>query len=149
MDDLSKKQEEAPEKRTGISPVIFSETKHVALYTCIGTGLMWVVFAILHAVFPDKIPFDLTVILGGLGGSVVAVLNFFLMGLAVQKAAAASSEDQARTVMKMSYTWRMLMQGLWMVAAIAAPCFQFAAGLLPLLMPGAGIKIAGIFGKRR
>ena len=136
-------------KAGGISPVVLAETGRVAVYTAVGTGLMWLVFGVLHLLMPDKVPFDWTVVLGGAGGGTVAVLNFFLMGIGVQKAASASSEDQARAYMKTSYIWRMLMQGLWMVAAIAAPCFHFVAGLVPLLMPGAGIKITGIFGKRR
>ena len=81
----------------------------------------------------EKVPFDYTVILGGLGGGAVAVLNFFLMGLTVQKAAACEDEGSARMRLKASYSQRMLLQLGWGIAAIIAPCFQFAAGLLPLL----------------
>ena len=52
---------------------------------------------------PEKVPFDYTVILGGLGGGAVAVLNFFLMGLTVQKAAACEDEGSAR-MRPVSYT---------------------------------------------
>jgi hypothetical protein len=34
---------------------------------------------------------------------------------------------------------------LWVILAIVAPCFHFVAGIVPLLFPGTGIKIAGIF----
>ena len=34
---------------------------------------------------------------------------------------------------------------LWVIIAIVAPCFHFVAGIVPLLFPGTGIKIAGIF----
>ena len=50
--------------------------------------------------------------------------------------------------MKASYSKRMLLQMLWVVAAIAVPCFHFAAGILPLLFPSAGIKLMGIFYKK-
>jgi len=38
---------------------------------------------------------------------------------------------------------------LWVVIAIAAPCFQFVAGILPLLFPGTGIKLMGIVGRKK
>ena len=65
---------------------------------------MWIVFAVLHGTMPEKVPFDYTVILGGLGGGAVAVLNFFLMGLTVQKAAACEDEGSARMRLKASYS---------------------------------------------
>ena len=66
-----------------IQPAVKKETKNVILYTVAGVVLMWIVFAVLHGIMPDKIPFDYTVILGGIGGGIIAVLNFFLMGLTV------------------------------------------------------------------
>lgn len=131
-----------------IQPAVKKETKRVILYTAAGVVLMWVVFAVLHGIMPDKIPFDYRVILGGIGGGIIAVLNFFLMGLAVQKAAAAQDEDMARARLKASYSQRMLIQMLWAVAAIVAPCFQFAAGLIPLLFPSTGIKLYALFRKK-
>lgn len=105
---------------------------------------MWVIFGVLHIAVPNKVPFDYTVILGGLGGSLVAVLNFFMMGMTVQKVAASTDEDAARMRMKASYSQRMMIQMLWVIAAIAVPCFHFAAGIVPLLFPGTFLKILGI-----
>ena len=132
-----------------IQPAVRKETRHVAIGTGICVVLMWVVFAILHAVTPEQIPFDYTVILGGLGGGIIAVLNFFLMGLTVQKVVSLEDEGQARNKMKASYSQRMLLQLLWGIAAIAAPCFPFAAGLLPLLFPNIVIKTMGILGTKK
>ena len=128
-----------------VSPAVKQETMRIASGTAIGVVLMWVVFFFLHQVNPEKIPFDYTVFLGGAVGACVAVLNFFFMGLAVQKAAAATDEDTARMRIKASYSQRMLIQMLWVILAIVAPCFHFVAGIVPLLFPGTGIKIAGIF----
>ena len=128
-----------------VSPAVKQETMRIASGTAIGVVLMWVVFFFLHQVNPEKIPFDYTVFLGGAVGGCVAVLNFFFMGLAVQKAAAATDEDTARMRIKASYSQRMLIQMLWVILAIVAPCFHFVAGIVPLLFPGTGIKIAGIF----
>lgn len=128
-----------------VQPAVRKETKRVVKITAVGLILMWILFAVLHFTMPDKVPLDYTVFLGGIGGGAVAVLNFFLMGLAVQKAASASDEGTARMKLKASYSQRFLMQILWVILAIVAPCFHFVAGIAPLLFPGTGIKIMGIF----
>ena len=130
-----------------VQPAVRKETKKVAVSTIIGVVLMWVAIFILHMVTPENVPFDYTVFLGGIGGGVIAVLNFFLMGLTVQKVAATSDEDAARMRMKSSYSQRMMMQMLWVIIAIVAPCFWFVSGILPLLFPSLGIKITGILKK--
>ena len=128
-----------------VQPAVKKETKRAVKITAVGLILMWILFAVLHFTMPDKVPLDYTVFLGGIGGGAVAVLNFFLMGLAVQKAASASDEGTARMKLKASYSQRFLMQILWVILAIVAPCFHFVAGIAPLLFPGTGIKIMGIF----
>ena len=128
-----------------VQPAVKKETKRIIKITIVGLILMWILFAVLHFAMPDKVPLDYTVFLGGIGGGAVAVLNFFLMGLAVQKAASASDEGTARMKLKASYSQRFLMQILWVILAIVAPCFHSVAGIAPLLFPGTGIKIMGIF----
>ena len=130
-----------------VQPAVKKETKRVVMITGAGLILMWILFAILHFTMPDKVPFDYTVILGGIGGGVIAVLNFFLMGLAVQKDASATDEGTARMKLKASYSQRFMMMILWVIVAIVAPCFQFVAGIAPLLFPGTGLKFVGIFHK--
>lgn len=131
-----------------IQPAIKSETKKVALSTAICVVLMWAVFYILHMMNPEGVPFDYTVILGGIGGWFIAVLNFFLLGLTVQKVTNAQEDDAAKKMMKSSYSNRFLLQVIWCIVAIAAPCFQFVAGILPLLFPSIGIKILGVMMKK-
>ena len=126
-----------------VQPAVKKETKRVVMITGAGLILMWILFAILHFTMPDKVPFDYTVILGGIGGGAIAVLNFFLMGLAVQKAASATDEGTARMKLKASYSQRFMMMILWVIVAIVAPCFQFVAGIAPLLFPGTGLKFVG------
>lgn len=60
-----------------IQPAVKKETKRVAGITATGTLVMWIVFFAFHMGMPEKVPFDYTVILGGICGSLVAVLNFF------------------------------------------------------------------------
>ena len=132
-------------KAEKISPAVRKETRNVAIYTGIGVIACWIVFFAAHSLRPDKVPFDYTVFLGSLMGGAVAVGNFFLMGLTVQKVASTEDQNLAAGYMRASYARRMLMQVLWVILAIAAPCFHFVAGIVPLLFPGAGIKAAGIF----
>ena len=63
----------------------------------------------------------------------------------------SSMEDdkQAAAKMKASYSQRMMLQLIWGVLAIAVPCFQFVAGILPLLFPNIVIKTVGIIGGRK
>lgn len=131
---------------TKLSPAVRKETVHVAAATAVLVFVMWVVFFILSRTMPDQVPFDYRVILGGLCGGAVAVLNFFLMGLTVQQVVETEDEDLAKNRMKASYSRRMMMQMLWVVAAIAAPCFHFAAGIIPLLFPSLGIKVMALLG---
>lgn len=128
-----------------VQPAVKKETKRVIKITAAGLILMWILFAILHFAMSDKVPLDYTVFLGGIGGGAIAVLNFFLMGLAVQKAASAADEGTARMKLKSSYSQRFMMMILWVIVAITVPCFQFVAGIAPLLFPGTGIKLVGIF----
>ena len=130
-----------------LSPAIKKETVRVAAMTAIGVVCMIIVFVILHQFLPEKVPFDYRVILGGLAGGFVAVLNFFLMGLTVQKVANTEDEDLARSRMKASYSRRMMLQMGWVIVAIVVPIFQPVAGILPLLFPSTGIKLLAITGK--
>lgn len=130
-----------------VQPAVKKETKKVAISTLVGVLLLWCIFFICHSLIPQKVPFDYTVILGGIGGGCVAVLNFFVMGLTVQAVASMEDESMARNRMKTSYTYRMMLQMLWGIIAIAAPCFHFAAGLIPLLFPSIGIKVLGMMEK--
>lgn len=136
---------EAPaQKPSRIQPAVKKELGHISVYTGIGVVLTCAVFFVLHLCLPDDVPFDYTVPLGCVCGGLVAVLNFFLMGLTVQRVAAETDNDRAKKIMKLSYTRRLIMQILWIVVAIFAPCFQVIASVLPLLFPGLGIRISGV-----
>ena len=127
-----------------LQPAVKKETKRITVVTFFGVVLMWAVFAVLHLVTPESVPFDYTVILGGIGGGFFAVLNFFLMALTVQSVASLTDEDTAKKQMKVSYRQRLLLQIVWMIVAMTAPCFQVVAGIAPLLFPSLGIKALAV-----
>lgn len=127
-----------------LQPAVRKETKRITMVTFFGVVLMWIVFFILHLVTPASVPFDYTVVLGGIGGWAIASLNFFLMALTVQSVAAQTDEDAAKNQMKASYKHRLMLQVVWMIAAMVAPCFQVVAGIAPLLFPSLGIKAMAV-----
>ena len=130
-----------------LQPAVKKETQKVVVYTVVGVVLMWGVLFLLRPTMPDNLVFDYTTILAGIIGGGVAILNFFLMGISVQNIAATEDQDLAKKKMKTSYSQRMALQLIWVVIAIAAPCFYFVAGILPLLFPSLGIKFMAVIKK--
>lgn len=134
---------------SNIQPAVKKETINVAISTTIGVVLMWIVFVLLSVLLPEFWALEYTIFPAGICGGLVAVFNFLLMGLTVQKVAACEDEKMAQSLMRASYSRRMLLQVVWVIVAIAAPCFQFIAGILPLIFPSIGIKLVGIYKARK
>ena len=114
-------------------PTVKRETAFIGSITLILSLFMQGVFLVLRQ-------WDVTVLFGNLLGGAVAVLNFFLMGISVQKAVAKEEKDAANT-MKLSQGLRMLM--LFAAAALGAllPVFNTAAVLIPLFFPRIAVFI--------
>ena len=68
-----------------MQPAVREETGRIAFCTAAGTAVMLAAFALLHRMMPEKIPFDLGVLLSGILGAAAAIANFWAMGLTVQK----------------------------------------------------------------
>lgn len=68
-----------------VQPAVKKETGKVAAITGIGLILMWIVFGVLHAFMPQKVPFDYTVFLGGQWEDVWQSLISFLWDLQCRK----------------------------------------------------------------
>ena len=127
-----------------LQDAVKKETGIIAVGTAIGILVMYVVFFVLHMVLPNWAPFDIQVILGGIGGFIVAVGNFFWMAISVQKVAGITDEERARKTMSVSYRYRTLLQFLWVIIAIVAPIFNVVTGIVPLFIPSLIIKLRGI-----
>ena len=54
-----------------ILPAVKKETGHIACWSGAGTILMIVAFAVCHKLFPDAVPFDYKVVLGGVIGAFI------------------------------------------------------------------------------
>ena len=116
-----------------LEPESRKQLLRIAGGTAICTAAMWVLFAALHLV--GWVRFDYTVVLASLVGAVVAIGNFAGICFVVQKIIDEPDEKKRKATLQLSYNSRMLLQAVWVVVAIAAPCFQPFAGVLPLFCP--------------
>ena len=110
---------------------IYRETAVVALGEGIGIALMLVIFALSGY-------FDITVLLGGIMGGVLAVGNFFLMSYFALKAAdKAQNQDVAggQKLIHLSYTGRMIGLLVALVLLAKSGWFHVLALAIPLAFP--------------
>ena len=116
-----------------VDKTVAKETAYIAVTAFIMSMLLQSVFLIIRR-------WDYTVLLGNVLGYAAAVLNFFLMGLTVQKAVTMSEED-AKTRVKLSQMLRLFMLALFAVAAGVFECFNLITFVIPLIFP----RIAIVF----
>lgn len=123
-----------------IDPTILKETAYIFAFTLIFSTLMQSVFLIIGK-------WNYTVLLGNLLGLAGGVGNFFLMGLSVQSAL-NKTEDDAKKLMKVSQSLRLLM--LLIVALIGhlVPVFNLVAVVIPLIFPRIAIAARPLFMKK-
>ncbi len=130
-----------------LQPESRKEMKRMTAGVSLCTAIMFVLFAALHMV--NLAPFDSRVILGGLCGGAVALLNFLGICLMTQKAVAEQDEKRRRARIQLSYNRRMLMQVAWIGVVLLTPWFQMVAGILPLAFPRLTIYYLQITGQFR
>ena len=116
-----------------IDPVVWKETKYIALWGLILSAVMQAVFLIIGK-------WDYTVLLGNLLGYAAIVLNYFGIGLTVQKALEKEPKE-AKQTMQMSSTVRMLLLFGVAVIGVTVPVFHMIASLVPLLFPRIAITL--------
>lgn len=119
-----------------VDPTVLKETRYIALSVLILSMLMQAVYLVVGR-------WDYTVLLGNLYGAAVAVGNFFLMGLTVQKCL-TMEPDEAKKRMKLSQQGRMLMLLVLCVIGGVLPFFNTIAVLIPQFFPRIGVTIRGL-----
>lgn len=130
-----------------IEQTVQKEIMRIAKGTILGTILMYIGFGIGHFALPELIPLDYRVILAGAVGAAVAIGNFVGLAVTVQNIANDPDPAEGKRRMQKSYSKRMLLQALWVAAAVLLPCFQWAAGVIPLLFPRVTIFFLQITGR--
>ena len=110
-----------------IDKTVKKETIYIALWTLILSGIMEAVFIFIS--------WDYKVLLGNILGATIAVLNFFLLGLTVQKAINIEDVKDRKNYMKISQSFRFIMLIITAVLGATVPCFNIWATIIPLLFP--------------
>lgn len=124
--------------------IVWKQTAWIAIGQAVCLALMLGVFALLHKL-------NLSVILGGFVGTVLAVANFFFMALAATLAAdRAQAQDVVggQKLMKASYPIRILVLAVLLIACAASGYFNVLALLLPLLFVRPIIMVWEFFAKK-
>ncbi len=116
-----------------IDATVLKETANIAAFSVIFSVLMQAVFLVLGY-------WDYTVLLGNLLGLAAAIGNFLLMGITVQ-AALDKEEKDARNLMKLSQTLRVLLLFVIAIVAYAVPVFHVLAAVIPYLFPRFAIAL--------
>ena len=81
----------------------------------------------------------LPILLGVAGGTVVAIANFTILCLPVQKAVDIEDKKAMKARFQLSYNLRLILQAGWVVLCLALPQIHFIAGAAPVLFPNAVI----------
>lgn len=113
------------------------EIKRVAIGSGICLLLMIAVFFVLSLV--NVVTFNYKIFLGGIAGTAIAIGNFALLCMTIQKAVETEDKKLMKAKFQMSYNGRLIAQAAWVVAAFLIPVFNVFAAAIPLLFPTAVI----------
>ena len=123
--------------------IVFRETKVIAIGVAAGVLLMEIVFALLGR-------FDRSVLLGGLVGGMLAILNFFFMAVNVNQAADRAADQDVKagkSLIHTSYATRMVVIFIVLFACVKSGLCDVFASVIPLLFVRPVISIAEFFRK--
>ena len=122
---------------------VLKETGIIAIGEGVGVAAMWGVYALLGRL-------DLTVLLGGIVGAIVAVLNFFFMALSANMAAdKAVNQDVkgGKDLMRSFMMTRMIAIFVVLVVFAKSGLCEPLALVIPLVMVRPTIMVAEFFRK--
>ena len=122
---------------------IFQQTAIIAAGQVVCVGAMYGIFALLSA-------FDSTVLLGGIVGAVLSLLNFFFMAVGVTLAADKATNQNVsggKATIKTSYLLRTLLLAVVLFAFAKSGLCNVIALVLPLAFVRPIITVAEFFRK--
>ena len=109
------------------------EVKRIACGTAVGGACLVAVMFVLSVMGVGV--FDYRVITGVVGGCIVAVINFTMMCLTIQRAVNIGEQKAMKAFIQGSYNGRLFLQAGWIVAAYLMPWVNVFAAAVPLLFP--------------
>lgn len=122
-----------------IDGTVKKETAYVAVAEAILIAVMLAVYLIISK-------FTLNVLFAALTSGAVAVLNFFVMGLTVQKAVTVDDDSDRRKLIRASQLVRLLVMGVVVIVCAVFPKFDIFALFIPLFFPRLFAQARGIYG---
>ena len=121
------------------------EIKRIACGTAVGGVVLVAAMFVLSRMGIGT--FDYRVLTGALGGCIVAIINFALMCVTIQRAVNIGEQKAMKSFIQGSYNGRLLLQAGWIVAAYLMPWFNVIAAAVPLLFPNLSIYYLQARGK--
>ena len=121
------------------------EIKRIACGTAVGGVLLVAAMFVLSRMGIGT--FDYRMLTGALGGCIVAIINFALMCVTIQRAVNIGEQKAMKSFIQGSYNGRLLLQAGWIVAAYLMPWFNVIAAAVPLLFPNLSIYYLQARGK--
>ena len=124
--------------------IVFTQTAVVAVGELIGVGAMLGVFALLSM-------FDLSVLLGGIIGCIVAILNFFFMAIVADLAADKAEQQDVKggkAMIQRSMLLRTAAMFIIFFALAKSGVCNVIALVVPLVFVRPTITIAEFFRKK-
>lgn len=122
-----------------IDKTVIKETKYIATFVIAFSVLMQTVFLIIGK-------WDYKVLFGNLWGDAVAISNFFVMGLYIQKAV-CQEEKEAKKTIKTSYSLRMMSVLVFTAIGVVIPIFSWITVTFPLVFPSVAIFLRPLVDK--
>lgn len=116
-----------------LQPASLREVKRIACGTAAGGVLLVAAMFVLSLLGIGA--FDYRVILGAVGGCIVAVINFTMMCITIQHAVNIGEQKAMKAFIQGSYNGRLLLQAGWIVAAYLMPWVNVFSAAIPLLFP--------------
>ena len=128
-----------------LQPASKKEVKRIAKGVIVCDILM--ITALFALSFVGVGTFSYRVFVGAIGGSVIAVLNFTIMCLTIQKATEIEDKKRMKAFVQGSYNGRLFLQAAWVVICFLVSHIHLIAGAAPLLFPYAIIFYLNAKGK--
>lgn len=122
-----------------VDKTVIKETKYISFFVIVLSVLMQSVFLIISK-------WNYTVLLGNIYGAAIAVLNFFVMGLYVQKAV-GQDEKEAKQTVKASQSLRFAAIILLAGVGVVIPVFNPVTVVIPLIFPSIAVFLRPLIDK--
>ena len=125
-----------------LDPAVKKETGYIVFWVILLSVLMEAVFLIIRK-------WDLSVLLGNLGGAAAAIGSFFLLAVTVSRAVSSGKPEEAAKRVKASAGLRLI--GMGGICALMIGVFHtnVYATVIPLLFPRVGLMFRPMIDKKR